>query len=512
MTLDGVRQETTSLLPQQHAVDLVMEIDDVPLLSRLTTPNVLPTTPNLSIRKVTEEEADPQWQQELLIQLQMTIPMVATYLLEYLPAIICIVLVGHIDSPDTKLYVDAATMSSTFTNVSAISIGFGLSSALDTLCSQAHGAGQYKKMGVYLQSGLLVVGVWLLPIFLLNWHTEYFLLFLGQDAQVAQLAGEFSKITVFGIPFLFLYEMCRKLMQAQNIVQPLVVMMMIGNVVNVVGGYYLTYTFGYGFQGAAWSRSLGYMILPVCMTIYMMWSRNYKSWWGGWDLTAALAQVHIFLTLGIPGLLMMAMEWWAYEILALFSGWLPDSVEAMSVHAVLMNVSSTLFMVFLGISVSANILVGNALGANRPKKAKMISQIAILMVMTVGGLLATGLFGFRYDIPTLLINDPAAIDRAATTLLVLLPFEVIDGTNAVVQGIYRGIGHQHMAAQTNAIAFYLIGVPLAAFLAFRLNVGVTGLWLGFGSGVSTALIVCTVVLSRRNWQQLADEAQLRLQH
>lgn len=114
-------------------------------------------------------------------------------------------LVGHMDAPDTKLFVDVATM---FTNSSALSIGFGLSSALDTLCSQAYGAQRYKQIGIYLQSAIIVIfGFCLVPIFLLNWHTETFLLLVGQDPHVAKLAGEFSRITVFGTPFLFIYEM-----------------------------------------------------------------------------------------------------------------------------------------------------------------------------------------------------------------------------------------------------------------------------------------------------------------
>ncbi|KAL4164022.1 hypothetical protein KRP22_004644 [Phytophthora ramorum] len=143
--------------------------------------------------------------------------------------------------PDTKRYVAAATLSTMFTNVSALSIGFGLTSALDTLCSQAYGAGRLDKLGLYLQSAVIVVGTCLVPVFLMNWHTEFFLVLVGQDAEVARLAGEFSRVTVFGVPFLFAYEMVRKLLQAQNVVRPMVLFALVGTFINVFGGYALTY-------------------------------------------------------------------------------------------------------------------------------------------------------------------------------------------------------------------------------------------------------------------------------
>ncbi|KAJ0402426.1 hypothetical protein ATCC90586_000024 [Pythium insidiosum] len=478
----------------------------------LASPSFAMSSSDLKVYDHDETEPEPDWRHELAKQVRLMYPIMLTYILEYMPGMVCIMLVGHIASPETKLFVDAATMSTMFTNVSALSIGFGLSSALDTLCSQAYGAGRRKKIGIYLQSGFLVVGACLLPIFVLNWHAEYFLLLAGQDPQVARYAGEFSRITVFGTPFLFIYEMCRKLMQAQNIVRPLVYIMVAGNIVNIVSGYYLTYHTSLGFHGAAFSRSLGYMTLPLLLAPYLLTSGSYREWWPGWNFHEARKHVGLFLRLGVPGLLMMTMEWWAYEILAVFAGLLPDGVVSVSAHAVLMNVASSLYMVFLGMAVSGNILVGNALGANQPKKAQLTSRLTMTMVVSMSCVVALLVFIFRHQIPMLLINDPEAIARAADTLLVMVPYEIIDATNCVIQGIYRGTGRQHMAAKTNALAFYVVGVPLAAFLAFRMHWGVEGLWLGFGSGICTALSVCSYILYHASWQQMADEAQARTQH
>ncbi|KAE8975730.1 hypothetical protein PR003_g26463 [Phytophthora rubi] len=459
-----------------------------------------------------EEEPEPVAMDEFWKTLVLAYPVVVTYTLEYLPGLVCIVLVGHLESPDTKRYVAAATLSTMFTNVSALSIGFGLTSALDTLCSQAYGAGKLDKLGLYLQAALIVVGACLVPVFLLNWHAEYFLVLTGQDAEVARLAGEFSRVTVFGVPFLFVYEMLRKLLQAQNVVRPMVLFALVGTFVNVVGGYVLTYWTPLGFHGAALSRTLGYMTLPLCLVPYFAVSENHRRWWRGWQMKEAWALVPLCLRLGLPGLAMMAMEWWAYELLAVMAGNLPDGVVAVSAHAVLMNVASSIYTVFMGVSVSSNIRVGNCLGANHPKKARVISRTTQSTVFVLSCFFAGLVYVLRHQIPRLVINDPVAIQRASDALLVMMPYEIIDSLNCVIQGIYKGAGWQDMAAKTNVLAFYVIGIPLGALLSFHFGVGIKGLWIGFGTGIATAFTVCSINLYYASWEQMALEARARLAH
>ncbi|RLN89731.1 hypothetical protein BBJ28_00014867 [Nothophytophthora sp. Chile5] len=525
--------EVTSLLVDDRDVDVDLFPLDMPIITRGTSfPLASPTyAASLDVVKIhdydtesdaasfvqelaleQEEEPEPVAWEEFWKTLTLAYPVVVTYTLEYLPGLVCIVLVGHIDSPDTKRYVAAATLSTMFTNVSALSIGFGLTSALDTLCSQAYGAGKLDKLGLYLQAALIVVGACLIPVFLMNWHAGYFLTLFGQDPEVARLAGEFSRVTVFGVPFLFTYEMFRKLLQAQNVVRPMVLFALAGTCVNVFGGYFLTYHTSLGFHGAALSRTLGYIVLPSCLVPYFVVSGNHARWWSGWQFKEAWALVPLFLRLGIPGLAMMAMEWWAYEVLAVMAGNLPDGVVAVSAHAVLMNVASSIYTVFMGVSISSNIRVGNCLGANHPKKARMISRTTLSTVFVLSCFSATLVYLLRDQIPRIVINDPVAIQRASDALLVMVPYEILDSLNCVIQGIYKGAGWQNMAAKTNVLAFYVIGIPLGAVLAFRGGFGIEGLWIGFGMGIATAFTVCSTNLYYSSWEQMALEARARLAH
>ncbi|OWZ01303.1 Multidrug/Oligosaccharidyl-lipid/Polysaccharide (MOP) Flippase transporter [Phytophthora megakarya] len=434
------------------------------------------------------DEAEPHVVEELKTLLKLVYPVVVTTALEFLPGFTCIILAGHIKSSHTQQYVDAATLSTMFMNITAYSIGFGLTSALDTLCSQAYGAKRFGKIGIYFQAGLQIIVACLGPVFLLNWYSESFLLFMGQDPEVSRLAQTFSRWTLPGVPFVFLYELVRKVLQAQNIMKPLVTIAAIGNVVNIVSGIWLTYHTSMGFEGIALSRSLGNIVLPLLLIPYFYYHPHHLSqWWRGWNMQAAFDHVGLFLRLGLPGMVMMTMEWWAFELLTLMAGVLPNAVVSVSAHAVLVNINNTIYMTFAGLAVASNIRVGNCLAT-----------------------FAITLYVLRGEIPSLFLNDAQGIARAASVLAVWAPLEVLDGLNAVVQGIFRGAGKQKVAATVNAVAYYVFGIPVAGLLGFHFLLGVEGLWLGFGFGIFIAASLQFYMLFERwTWEELADEAQKR---
>ena len=56
-----------------------------------------------------------------------------------------------------------------------------------------------------------------------------------------------------------------------------------------------------------------------------------------------------------------------------------------------------------------------------------------------------------------------------------------------------------------------MGVPLACWLALKRDMGVLGLQIGVGVAISLQFFTYLTLLLRSDWQQIADEAQLRLE-
>ncbi|GLD97918.1 hypothetical protein PINS_up006615 [Pythium insidiosum] len=463
---------------------------------------------------VSEEEpvvGSQQWAlDELWALFELAYPVAITTVLEFLPGTTSTILAGHLDSPLTKEYVDATTLATMFSNVSAYSIGFGLSSALDTLASQAYGAQRFDKIGVYFQSGLLVLGVALVPILVANYYTATFLGWLGQDAAISALAQQFARVNLVGIPCICLYDLARRVLQAQGILRPMLVLAVLSNALQVASGYVLAYRFGFGFMGVAVARTLGNVSLPLMLWLYFRWApARLSQWWFGWDWRGAVAHVALFLRLGVPGMLMLIMEWWAYEVVAVMAGLLPNAVLAVSAHAVIMNVAYLFYMAFVGVSVAANVRIGQHLGANEPEKARAAGVLAMKMVLALSVVVSVVVFLGRDVLPTLFLDDADAIARAASALAVWAPFELAEALNCLMQGVAKGAAQQTKAALINGLSFYAVGVPLAYALAFHSGWGVEGLWVGLGLGVTTSFAALVSVYFRWNWPQLARDAQSR---
>lgn len=79
-----------------------------------------------------------------------------------------------------------------FVNVSAWSVSYGTTTALDTLCSQTWtGAKDKTLIGVHLQRAYLILGVLFVPISCIWWHAESIMLHFDQDPQLSRFAGKY---------------------------------------------------------------------------------------------------------------------------------------------------------------------------------------------------------------------------------------------------------------------------------------------------------------------------------
>ncbi|CAB9497155.1 Protein DETOXIFICATION [Seminavis robusta] len=451
------------------------------------------------------------WKEELSALIELSVPVIGTYLLEMFPGITSIILVGHIHHEQTEEFIDATALAVMFRNCVAISVGVGLTSALDTLCSQAYGANETHRMGTYLQTGVLVLSAFTVLVAVLFYFCEEILIALGQPEEVAKMTGTFSRILLPGIPALYLYELLRKVLQAQNVANPMLIVSIAANVVNVVLGYFLVFHTAWGWLGAAVARTASDMTFFLLLLPYTVGSGLSTTFWTGIHWKEAVEGITQFLTLGIPGMLQVCFEWWAFEVLALICGLLPNAVVSIGANAVVLNIASMAFMPYYGLSVGCNVRVGNALGASDPERAKLAAYLSLGLAAATAVVCATLLLTFRKSIPRWLTHDEEINQLSAELLIVVAVFQLPDAINGTVQGIFRGSGRQALGAQLNFVAYYLLGLPFAFLLAFWLHQGVAGLWEGMTVGLLLVAVVGTILVKRSDWVLLAKQATERIE-
>mmetsp|Transcript_26546 Transcript_26546/g.35449 ORF Transcript_26546/g.35449 Transcript_26546/m.35449 type:complete len:536 (+) Transcript_26546:31-1638(+) len=448
---------------------------------------------------------------ELLAMIKLAAPVVGTYMLEMMPGVVGLILVGHIRGDNTEEIISATALAVAFLNLFAFTVGFGLSTAMDTLCSQAFGANQSQRMGVYLQTGVLVLSSLYIIVCIMFYYSTEILIFLGQPAQVAELAGQFTRYLLPGVPFVYLYELLRKVLQAQNNVLPMLYVAIISNVINVITGYFLVYYTRLGWLGVAVARVVCNISLPLMLISYVMWNSLHEKFWTGLQYHAAIRGVREFLSLGIPGMLQLCFEWWAFEMLCIICGLLPNAIIAIGSNAIILNVASNTYMFYLGLSIAGSVRIGNALGANDPKRAKIAAWLTIGMSATTATICSTLLFIFRKRIPVLFTHDDEMNELAQHLLLIGAIFQLPDAVNGALQGIFRGSGRQSLGAKLNFVAYYILGIPMGCLLAFRFHESVGGLWSGMTASLYLISVCGTVLVSLSNWENLAKQAINRTQ-
>src|SRR5262249_28735887 len=93
-------------------------------------------------------------------------------------------------------------------------------------------------------------------------------------------------------------------------------------------------------------------------------------------------------------------------------------------------------------------------------------------------------------------------DLAAKLLLIGATFFIFDAIQAVAAGALRGLNDTRAPMLFAAISFWAIGFTSAYLLAFRADLGVFGIWIGFSLGVIAFAALLTSrfhILMRRRY-------------
>jgi MATE family multidrug resistance protein len=91
-------------------------------------------------------------------------------------------------------------------------------------------------------------------------------------------------------------------------------------------------------------------------------------------------------------MLMLCFEWWAFEFLAIFAGLI--GVKDLAAEIVVINITTFIFMLPLGISYAASALVGNMLGAGRIDLAKKFAMLTIVLDLIITTIICLLLWGY----------------------------------------------------------------------------------------------------------------------
>lgn len=410
-----------------------------------------------------------------------------------------IVFSGHLGN--TELAAASLSVAVLGAAVRAVSIGF--TSACETFFSQTYGSENKKRVGIELQRSVLcALSVVVLGI-VICLNADTILLLLGQDAKTSAYAGVFLTMYSPGIPAEILCMVLVKYLQCQSILIPVVIILISVNVINVGCHFLFIYGFGLGFRGSPIALLVAVYAMVFHLLAYIYFKGIYKTTWSGWSWKC-LEGWGKFYKLGIAGSLMVSFEWWSFEVGLFLAGLLGET--AIGVQSVALHLISMAYMVPLGISIAASIRLGNNLGANKPREARLSSLAALLVCWAFAFLEAILFLSLRHNLGYIFTKDETIINEVGPVIILFALLVFFDNTACCCSGIVRGTGRQILGAVINFIGFYILGLPVSAALMFFTPLEGQGYWMGqtwalFAQSVMFAVYVCNL-----NWPLEAKRA------
>ncbi|TEA24793.1 hypothetical protein DBR06_SOUSAS11110054 [Sousa chinensis] len=430
-------------------------------------------------------------------------PLFLFQMLNFMTYVVSSVFCGHLG----KVELAAVTLSVAFVNVCGVSIGFGLSSACDTLMSQSFGSPNRKHVGVILQRGALILLLCCFPCWALFLNTQHILLLCRQDPAVSRLAQEYVHVYIPALPANFLYSLLAKYLQNQGIMWPQVLSGVVGNCVNGLANYILVSVLGLGVRGSACANTVSQFTQAVFLLLCVVKKQLHLDTWAGWS-SQCLQGWGPFFRLAVPSMLMTCIEWWAYEIGSFLMGRL--SVLDLSAQAIIYEVATVVYMIPMGLSIAVCFRVGTALGAADTVQAKRSAVSGTLCTVGTSLVVGTLLSLLRSKLGHIFTNDEEVVALVSKVLPLYVVFHLFEAVCCLYGGVLRGTGRQAFGAVVNAITYYVIGLPLGVVLTFVVGLGITGLWLGMLACVCLAAAAFVTYTACMDWKRAAEEVQKRV--
>ncbi|MGH9646670.1 MAG: MATE family efflux transporter [Bryobacteraceae bacterium] len=377
----------------------------------------------------------------------------------------------------------------------------GLLFGLDTFVAQAFGAEDHEDC-----HRSLVAGVWMavlmIPLVMgAVWALEGLLPSFGVNGEVLGATRPYLHALIWSAPPLLIYFALRRYLQALHMARPVMITLLTANLVNLAGNWLLV--LGHlgaprlGAQGAGWATcfSRAYMAGALALVLWKHYPEVLRIPW-----KPQAARAWALLKLGAPAAGQMAVEIGVFATVTVLVSKL--NATALAGHQIALTTVSTTFMMPLGISSAAAVLVGFALGKGDPPAAARAGWMALGLGAAVMSAAAVVLLMVPEWIARLFTPEVAVIATAATILRVAAFFQLFDGLQIVVTGSLRGSGDTRTPMLCHFVGYWVIGLPLGAMFCFGRGLGARGLWIGLSAGLIAIGLVLTAYWWRtaRQWR------------
>jgi len=121
------------------------------------------------------------------------------------------------------------------------------------------------------------------------------------------------------------------------------------------------------------------------------------------------------------------------------------------------------------------------------KRYSFIGMAMCVGFMTVSAIIVTLFPEFLIGLFT---KDLELIKICVPVVLLLGIFQIFDGMQVALAGIFKGLKDTKIVLIANFVAYWLISIPLGYTLSFKYGLTLKGFWIGL---ISSAIVLCVIM-------------------
>ena len=391
------------------------------------------------------------------------------------------VIIAGRHSTDTLAAISLATAI-----INCVTImGIGILGSISPILSNYHGAGKNPEKYFYpsLKFTLMLSAIISLIILAMIPFIDNF----GFEKHLSPLIKDYFFVTAFSTFGAYLHYMSKEFLQAFEIVvfpnMLTIFCIFLNLVLNII------FAFGYGIipemgaKGLALASLIVRYFMGIVLFIYCYKKIQIK-------YHKDCNYYKEMLKIGLPSSLAIMIEFVAFNGITIIMGRVSGLYAA--AQNIICTITSIAFMVPLAIGNATGVKVGFTNGAKQYKKLKKYAYTALGLSSSFMACSAIIVACAPSFITSLFTTDKNLIEICVPIIYTLCFFQVFDGIQASLSGIFRGLKHTEVIMFANFIAFWLIALPFGSLLALHFKLNLIGFWYAL---IISIIILCIIVFT-----------------
>lgn len=419
--------------------------------------------------------------------LKLAFPVVLSQVGQVTVSLVDNMMVGHVGTTELAA---ASFTNSTF--MIGLFFGMGITLGITPLTGNEFGKGNLRNASIWLKNGIFTHMAAALVLAVIMFSIYFFLPYMGQPDDVVELAKPYYLILCLSyIPFMLFFSI-KQFFEGIGNTSIAMRITLTANVVNILVNYVLIFgKLGFpemGLNGAGIGTLISRIVMPVFFFVYISKKIQFKRYF------ILAAKEHLskekivsVLKIGIPIGFQIIVEVIAFGIGAIMMGWLGEI--PLAAHQVAIGLASFTYMISLGISQANTIRVSHQMGNSDFHALKMAATASTHLVLAFMSVMGIVFVLARTILPLMFTPDPEVIKIASALLIIAAFFQIFDGLQVVMLSTLRGMSDVRLPMFIAFFAYVVLGIPTSYVLAFILDVGPVGIWIGYLVGLGTAGIL-----------------------